>query len=76
MTKNHAHIQNSGNSSVSLNADSEVRSNQSQEGDAVSNLIADTTTAASPAMTNNGLLNEQLLASLIPLLNKLVKNDQ
>jgi hypothetical protein len=72
MRKNHAHIQNSGNSRVSLNIDSEVRADQdqNQEVDAESNV------RMRQNYPNNNLLNTELLASLIPLLNKLVRDQQ
>lgn len=67
-THNHAHIQNSGNSGVRLNVDSDVRTNQDAE--------VDSNVRTRQNYSNSDLLNSQLLSSLIPLLNRLVRNNQ
>lgn len=74
MTKNHAHIQNSGNSRVRLNSNSEVKANQEQETDAQS--LAQSDTRTEQVYPTNNMLNTELLASLLPLLNKLVRDNQ
>lgn len=74
MTKNHAHIQNSGNSRVRLNSNSEVKSIQDQDQDYET--VTQSDVRAEQNYPNNNMLNAELLASLLPLLNKLVKDNQ
>jgi hypothetical protein len=71
-THNHAHIQSSRNSRVSLNIDSEVRADQ---GDQEADVESASNVRMRQSDPNNDLLNTELLASLIPLLNKLVRDE-
>jgi hypothetical protein len=69
-THNHAHIQNAGNSRVRLNVDSGVRADQEQD------VEVDSDARTRQNYSNSDSLNSQLLSSLIPLLNRLVRNNR
>jgi ABC-type Zn2+ transport system substrate-binding protein/surface adhesin len=69
-THNHAHIQNSGNSRVRLNVDSDVRADQEQD------VEVDSDVRTRQNYSDNDPLNAELLESLIPLLNRIVEDDR
>jgi hypothetical protein len=61
----HAHVQESGNSNVNLNLGSTLQNRGDLEGGQ---------TAVSP--TTNSISNEELLSNLLPLLNRLVRENE
>ncbi|UOY93822.1 hypothetical protein MUG87_06805 [Ectobacillus sp. JY-23] len=61
----HAHVQESGNSNVNLNLGSTLQNRGDLEGGQ---------TAVSP--TTNSVSNEELLSNLLPLLNRLVRENE